>query len=69
MPMTKTLISIQRFLKIPFFFFYEENILYEDKQIEFDFLIAGQYVKETLEKHISAQDVETVCNDFPNQHL
>ncbi|XP_046846412.1 ribosome biogenesis protein WDR12 homolog [Xenia sp. Carnegie-2017] len=38
---------------------HQENILYEDKQIEFDFLIGGRYVKETLEKHISAQDVET----------
>ena len=37
-----------------------ENLLNEDKQVDFDFLIAGQYITETLQKHITSQDVSTV---------
>ncbi len=39
---------------------FQENLLNEDKQVDFDFLIAGQYITETLQKHITSQDVGTV---------
>ncbi|XP_028417669.1 ribosome biogenesis protein WDR12 homolog isoform X2 [Dendronephthya gigantea] len=37
----------------------QENILNEDKKVEFDFLISDQYITESLQKHITKQDVET----------
>ena len=39
---------------------FEESILNEDKQVEFDFLIAGQYITDTLQSHIASKDVGTV---------
>ncbi|CAB4014274.1 ribosome biogenesis WDR12 homolog [Paramuricea clavata] len=38
-------------------FLQQENLLNEDKQVDFDFLIAGQYITETLQQH--TQDVGT----------
>ena len=50
--------------------YFEASILNEDKQVDFDFLIAGQYITDTLQKHIASEDVGTVsqiCIDGSNE--
>jgi hypothetical protein len=42
--------------------YFQENLLNEDKQVDFDFLIAGQYITETLQQH--TQDVGTVSQIY-----
>ena len=66
--------SFQWYIVVPafeiFYTYFEASILNEDKQVDFDFLIAGQYITDTLQKHIASEDVGTVsqiCIDGSNE--
>ena len=43
-----------------FFLLFKENILPDEKQVDFDFLIDGHFITDTLQNHISFQNLSTV---------
>ena len=39
---------------------FKGDILLEEKQVDFDFLIGGQFITETLQNHINLKNLSTV---------